>query len=647
MGKTFSKDQQIQRGNTSKVQRTAIRPRPTLATPGGVLQLQRNAGNLRVNQLIQAKLTVGAAHDPLEHEADRVADQVVRGATDVASKKSAGAQQVHRNTVDEDELMTKRNPSTGSEQGMLNAFDAGADFEQQLSQTGGGKPLDRKTRSEMEAGIGSDFSQVRIYTNAQASQLNRSISARAFTRGSDVFFAYGQYNPSSTAGKHLLAHELTHVVQQGGASQAGGVQRKTTPHIQRDFWDRFKKKKKKEDAAPQTAAWLRHGYRDSSNRDTRIGALSTAGYRVAEHRRMSNDFKWMEQAMANNVDMTEDTEANFYMNEGRKKANSHASDMDQFDFMQDQMSKAWWALNSDQNPLWQKANESYGAPRQNSGDQFLSKANQQRWTAEQGMRMAGKQKVDPHDAFKTYKGGNIFTAEANGDPKWDRHAGKRMAYIDNDDNYHLPRYEEVPESYGPGIESPAQMIDMGDEIDTDSDAEESNISVDDVLDAAGETVEEGETQSDTTSQGQTERGATSNTPPRTRQYQNFQPRDYTSPFTRKKKSVTAKQVGQTLNNNLNPVRVVKNLKAGLGALQKTTQGLNKWEKAIREGDQLLSGHYAKSYSSIWLAKVTAAKVTKVALLAPVQGPYVLANTYRAKKLYKQHRAKWGGQKIDD
>ena len=66
--------------------------------------------------------------------------------------------------------------------------------------------------------MGSDFSSVRIHTGQESDSLNRSLSARAFTTGSDIFFRSGEYNPGSTQGQQLLAHELTHVVQQGAAT---------------------------------------------------------------------------------------------------------------------------------------------------------------------------------------------------------------------------------------------------------------------------------------------------------------------------------------------------------------------------------------------------------------------------------------------
>jgi hypothetical protein len=89
---------------------------------------------------------------------------------------------------------------------------------------GGGHGIDHGTRSQMESAFGADFSGVRIHTDSRADGLNQSLSARAFATGRDVFFRQGEYNPGSSAGRELLAHELTHVVQQNG----DGIQRKMT-----------------------------------------------------------------------------------------------------------------------------------------------------------------------------------------------------------------------------------------------------------------------------------------------------------------------------------------------------------------------------------------------------------------------------------
>lgn len=81
---------------------------------------------------------------------------------------------------------------------------------------GGGRSLDAGIQRQMESAFGNNFSGVRVHTDSTADALNQSLSARAFTTGQDIFFRQGEYNPGSSTGKELLAHELTHVVQQTG-----------------------------------------------------------------------------------------------------------------------------------------------------------------------------------------------------------------------------------------------------------------------------------------------------------------------------------------------------------------------------------------------------------------------------------------------
>jgi len=82
------------------------------------------------------------------------------------------------------------------------------------SSSGRGRQLPDKTRSEMEQGIGADFRGVNIHTDEEAAGMNRELGAQAFTHGQDIYFNNGKYNPDTSSGKRLLAHELTHVVQQ-------------------------------------------------------------------------------------------------------------------------------------------------------------------------------------------------------------------------------------------------------------------------------------------------------------------------------------------------------------------------------------------------------------------------------------------------
>jgi len=102
------------------------------------------------------------------------------------------------------------------------------DLEQKLDNSkGSGSGLDKKTKNEMESGFGTDFSNVKIHTDANAVQMSQELGAQAFTNGNDVYFNDGKYNPGSKEGKHLLAHELTHTVQQTGAKQKSGTIQKS------------------------------------------------------------------------------------------------------------------------------------------------------------------------------------------------------------------------------------------------------------------------------------------------------------------------------------------------------------------------------------------------------------------------------------
>ncbi|MBZ0286910.1 MAG: DUF4157 domain-containing protein [Anaerolineae bacterium] len=117
---------------------------------------------------------------------------------------------------EEDELQMKRIQRVSFEQG----GDVGGDIESSIeSARGSGQSLDDGVRGQMEGAFGADFSGVRVHTDSQSDSLNKSIQAKAFTTGSDIFFSKGAYDPGSQAGQQLLGHELTHVVQQGAAVQ--------------------------------------------------------------------------------------------------------------------------------------------------------------------------------------------------------------------------------------------------------------------------------------------------------------------------------------------------------------------------------------------------------------------------------------------
>jgi hypothetical protein len=109
--------------------------------------------------------------------------------------------------------------------GILPDGRAHPDVESTIAQTrGGGSPLDDGVADRVGPQLGDGLSDVRVHTDETADALANSVSARAFTTGSDVYFAKGEYRPGSSSGDELLAHELSHVVQQRGAPTSGPLE---------------------------------------------------------------------------------------------------------------------------------------------------------------------------------------------------------------------------------------------------------------------------------------------------------------------------------------------------------------------------------------------------------------------------------------
>src|SRR5262249_31003155 len=109
---------------------------------------------------------------------------------------------------EDEEQMLQRKESSPSR-----APDADPIVEQALKSPG--QPLDDSTRSFMESRLGEDFGNVRVHTDVQAAVSAKAVNALAYTVGNNIVIAAGQYNPQSTDGRRLVAHELVHVVQQG------------------------------------------------------------------------------------------------------------------------------------------------------------------------------------------------------------------------------------------------------------------------------------------------------------------------------------------------------------------------------------------------------------------------------------------------
>jgi len=191
---------------------------------------------------IQTKLNIGKPNDRYEKEADNVADKVVNQSAapqqiqtkcDSCSneekvQRMAKDEEVQAKPIstiqkqDEEEVQAKPLPQIQRQEEELQAksetgppsFASQAVSDGISSSKGSGTPLPVDIRTQMETGIGADFSKVRIHTDSRSANMNQELQARAFTTGNNVYFNKGQYSPGSKTGKHLLAHELTHTVQQ-------------------------------------------------------------------------------------------------------------------------------------------------------------------------------------------------------------------------------------------------------------------------------------------------------------------------------------------------------------------------------------------------------------------------------------------------
>ncbi|MEO5564927.1 MAG: DUF4157 domain-containing protein [Chitinophagaceae bacterium] len=185
---------------------------------------------------VQTKLKVGAVDDPLEHEADVMANKVM-SMQPVSAVESSGTQNIQRKCSHcEEEDKAQRKPLSSFIQRKETGAGtvAGDAITSQVSSSKGrGESMDDGTKSFMESRFGTDFNGVKIHNDTESIQMNRELSAKAFTVGSDIYFNEGQYQPHSSEGKNLLAHELTHTIQQGG-----GIERKIqkAPKPKKTVW---------------------------------------------------------------------------------------------------------------------------------------------------------------------------------------------------------------------------------------------------------------------------------------------------------------------------------------------------------------------------------------------------------------------------
>jgi Domain of unknown function (DUF4157)/Calpain family cysteine protease len=222
---------------TAPSQTTLITAAPNIQS---LLDLQKTIGNQAVCQMLQlqTKLTLGKQNDPYEQEADQVAADVVK---QIHLPDTANAS----NQILQDSMASKTNVALSTKKlvqckSQTTDNDVVSDNVETAIECakGGGQPLEENIQKSMEQAFNQDFSSVRIHTNDKADELNQAIQARAFTTGQDIFFRRGEYNPRSLEGQTLIAHELTHTVQQGGCTvQSNGLikQKSLIPHLQRSW----------------------------------------------------------------------------------------------------------------------------------------------------------------------------------------------------------------------------------------------------------------------------------------------------------------------------------------------------------------------------------------------------------------------------
>ncbi len=197
------------------------------------------------NTFFQAKFSVNKPNDKYEQEADAVASKVVNKPSGnnavVQQKEISSIQRLSTSTEEEkpstndgrmamdkeiQEMPLQRNTDAKEEKNAVqtkaenNDSTASDTVSSKINNTkGNGGKLSKNVTNEMSSSIGADFSNVNIHTNSDSISMNKELNAQAFTHGNDIYFNEGKFNPATAEGKFLLAHELTHVVQQGAAGE--------------------------------------------------------------------------------------------------------------------------------------------------------------------------------------------------------------------------------------------------------------------------------------------------------------------------------------------------------------------------------------------------------------------------------------------
>lgn len=235
---------------------------------------QRSLGNYAYGRMFQAKLKIGEPGDNYEQEADRVAEQVMRMSEPMISRQTEGKEElvqikpvrkqitpiVQRQAAEpeeeEEEELIQAKPLAEQVKSIIQRqYELEEEEEEEPVQTkpndsgaaeispdiassidslrGGGQPLSQAERSFFEPRFGHDFSHVRVHTDERAAETARSLNARAYTSGRDIVFGSGENITGCFGGRKLLAHELTHVLQQSGAGETSTAVHEIPEHSDR------------------------------------------------------------------------------------------------------------------------------------------------------------------------------------------------------------------------------------------------------------------------------------------------------------------------------------------------------------------------------------------------------------------------------
>ncbi len=193
-------------------------------------ELMQMKPNLQLKNAVEEESTKGKLQTSSLIQRNAVEEETTEGKLQTKAIPSIQAKNVVEEESDEKKLQAKCDDCEEKVQRHVEKGDNGntyasGEVSQRINASkGGGASLPENTQQELGHKMGADFSGVKIHTDSTAVQLSKDVGAKAFTHGNHVYFNQGQYNPNSSAGKHLLAHELTHTIQQGAAKNT--IQRK-------------------------------------------------------------------------------------------------------------------------------------------------------------------------------------------------------------------------------------------------------------------------------------------------------------------------------------------------------------------------------------------------------------------------------------